>query len=222
MVLDGIRQLSIARTPATLRQRLVRSWIGEAAGLRWPAMNGPTANPFDLHYPEVAQALRAWSVLRTRGVLGRFLEADDLVQEVCFQAYRSVSGYDAERGSFRRWLFGVASHVAADLLRRAARANARGLGGDMLGSRAGGVPEDATTLSRRVARDEGLLNFLARVEDLEAVDRDLLIWRGLEGLQLGEVATLCGCSEETAKKRWQRLRARLRELPAATALLEHE
>ena len=83
-------------------------------------MNGPTANPFDLHYPEVAQALRAWSVLRTRGVLGRFLEADDLVQEVCFQAYRSVSGYDAERGSFRRWLFGVASHVAADLLRRAA------------------------------------------------------------------------------------------------------
>lgn len=185
-------------------------------------MSGPTANPFDLHYPEVAQALRAWAVLRAQGVLGRFLEADDLVQEVCFQAYRSVGGYDPTRGSFRRWLFGVASHVAADLLRRAARANARGFGADVLGSRAGGIPEDATTLSRRVARDEGLLNFLARVEQLEPAERELLIWRGLEGLQLAEVAALCGCSEETAKKRWQRLRARLRELPAAAALLERE
>ena len=57
-------------------------------------MSGPPANPFDVYYPEVAPALRAWAVLRSRGVLGRFLEADDLVQEVCFQAYRGVAGFD--------------------------------------------------------------------------------------------------------------------------------
>lgn len=200
--------------------RLVESWTGPAGVLRWPAMDPTDADPFAVHYPAVAPALRAWAVLRTRGVLGRFLEAEDLVQEVCFRAYRSVAGFDPARGSFRRWLFGVASHVAADLLRQAARARARGFGPDVLGSRAGGVPEEATTLSRRVARDEGLLRFLARVGELDEADRDLLLWRGLEGLQLAEVARLQDCSEETAKKRWQRLRARLRELPAAASLLE--
>ena len=51
---------------------------------------------------EMAPALRAWSVLQTRGVLGRYVEADDLVQEVCFQAYRSFARYDPARGTFRR------------------------------------------------------------------------------------------------------------------------
>ena len=185
-------------------------------------MSLPDAGAFNEHYAGMASALRAWAVLQCQAVLGRYVEADDLVQEVCFQAYRSYAKFDEARGSFRRWVFGVASHVAADMLRQAARARARGFGPDLLGSQAGGVPEDATTLSRRVARDEGLLRFLRRVQDLDDDDRKLLLWRGLEGLQLAEVARLIDCSEETAKKRWQRLRARLQQLPAANDLLEQD
>jgi RNA polymerase sigma-70 factor (ECF subfamily) len=185
-------------------------------------MSLPDAGAFSEQYGGMAPALRAWAVLQCHGVLGRYVEADDLVQEVCFQAYRSFARFDREQGTFRRWIFGVASHVAADLLRQAARARARGFGPDVLGSRAGGVPEDATTLSRRVARDEGLVRFLQRVEEFDEDERNLLLWRGLEGLQLAEVATLLGCSEETAKKRWQRLRARLQQLPSAAALLERD
>lgn len=183
-------------------------------------MDLPAASEFSESYAVMAPALRAWAVLQTQGVLGRYVEADDLVQEVCFQAYRSYARYEPARGSFRRWVFGVASHVAADLLRQAARARSRGLGPDVLGSAAGGVPEDATTLSRRAARDEGLQLFLSRVQELEPQDRQLLLWRGLEGLQHAEVARLLECSEETAKKRWQRLRARLQRMPAAALLLE--
>lgn len=197
-------------------------WKRGGAGLRWPSMSLPDAGAFTELYSGVASALRAWAVLQTQGVLGRYVEADDLVQEVCFRAYRSYANYSAERGSFRRWVFGVASNVAADLLRQAARRHARGLGPEVLGSAAGGVPEDATSLSRRVARDEGLLRFLRRVRELDEEDRQLLLWRGLEGLQHAEVARLCGLSEETAKKRWQRLRARLQQLPAATDLLEKD
>ena len=185
-------------------------------------MDRPAAGAFTEHYAGMAPALRAWAVLQTQGVLGHYVEADDLVQEACFQAYRSFAGYDAARGSFRRWMFGVASHVAADLLRQAARARSRGLGPDVLGSAAGGVPEDATALSRRVSRDEGLQRFLGRVAEFDAEDRQLLVWRGLEGLQHAEVARLLGCSEETSKKRWQRLRARLQRLPAAAELLEQD
>jgi RNA polymerase sigma-70 factor (ECF subfamily) len=185
-------------------------------------MSLPAANAFTELYADMASALRAWAVLQTRGVLGRYVEADDLVQEVCFQAYRSFARFDAGRGSFRRWVFGVASHVASDLLRQAARTRARGLDADVLGSQAGGVPEDATTLSRRVARDEGLLLFLARVDELDEPDRQLLLWRGLEGLAHDDVARLIGVNEETVKKRWQRLRARLQQLPAAADLLESE
>ena len=195
-------------------------WTTSWRGLRWPAMSLPDASVFSGLYADMAPALRAWSVLQTRGVLGRYVEADDLVQEVCFQAYRSFARFDEERGTFRRWVFGVASHVAAELLRQAARTRARGLDPEMLGSRAGGVPEEATTLSRRVARDEGLTNFLSRVENLDESDRQLLIWRGLEGLQHAEAAQLLGCPEATVKKRWQRLRDRLQRLPAAARLLD--
>jgi len=210
------------RSPQPEPRSLVSRWTRDAAGLRWPAMTLPDAGAFSEQYAGMASALRAWAVLQCQAVLGRYVEPDDLVQEVCFQAYRSYAGFDAARGSFRRWVFGVASHVAADLLRQAARAKARGFGPDVLGSQAGGVPEDATTLSRRVARDEGLMRFLRRVSEFDDDDRNLLLWRGLEGLQLAEVARLLRCSEETAKKRWQRLRARLQQLPAAAELLERD
>ena len=69
----------------------------------------------------------------------------------------------------------------------------------------------APSITTRAARDEQLRLFLDRVERLDDDDRELVVLRGLEELPLADVATLMGIGEEAATKRWQRLRARLRE-----------
>ncbi|MCB9898214.1 MAG: sigma-70 family RNA polymerase sigma factor [Planctomycetes bacterium] len=172
-------------------------------------------------YEPLAPALRAWAALQVRGPLGSVLDADDLVQEVLVQLYGSFARFDPARGDFRGWTFGVASRVAQSLLRRLARSSARGGGTALepLASRADSLPQDATTISRRVARDEGMQRFLARVLELDEDDRRLLVHRGLEGLGHAEVGALLGWTPDQANKRWQRLRTRLRDMPAVQGML---
>ncbi len=175
---------------------------------------------FSEHYTEVAPALFAWARLKVLGPLRDLADPEDLVQEVCFQAYRSFDRWDPARGAFRPWLFGVANHVVQMLLRKVARAHARLGVVQRLASQAGAVPAQATTISRRVARDEGLLLFVERVTGLPEDDRRLLVWRGLEGLRHADVAELLGVTEETAMKRWTRLRERLAGVPLVAGLLD--
>jgi len=156
------------------------------------------------------------------GPLHDLVDPEDLVQEVCFQAYRSFDRWDPEVGAFRPWLFGVANNVTAMLLRKVARAHARVGAVQRLASQAGAIPAEATTISRRVARDEGLLAFVQRVTELAEDERRLLVWRGLEGLRHAQVAELLGVPEDTATKRWNRLRERLAGLPAVAGLLERD
>jgi RNA polymerase sigma-70 factor (ECF subfamily) len=44
--------------------------------------------------------------------------AEEATQETFVRAWRSASTFDAERGSLRAWLFGIARHVIIDLVRR--------------------------------------------------------------------------------------------------------
>lgn len=169
-------------------------------------------------YEEAAPALRAWAVLRCRGPLGRALSPEDLEQEVCLEALRAIDRYDPERGPFRPWLFGVASRVASNAMRRLARGRLTP-GAPLSQGRAQQLPADVTTVSRRVRRDEALEALLATVEQLPDDERRMLLYRGLEGLEHAEIAELMGMSPEGAAKRWQRLRDRLREHPAASSLL---
>ena len=168
---------------------------------------------FTARYAAVAPALHAWACLSVRGPPGRHLDAEDLTQEVCVAAYRGNDGYDAKRGSYRAWIFGVAKNVLLMQMRSLARAHARSGTVEALQSRAGTVPEDATTVSRRVARDEGLARAVHQLQQLDEEDRQLMLYRGLEGLKHAEVGQLMGLETEQAKKRWQRLRTRLMALP---------
>lgn len=173
---------------------------------------------FAREFEPVAPALHAWAALRCRGPLGLAVEADDLFQDVALEAHLAYERYDPHAGSFRGWLFGVGARVAANRLRAAARRDAV-LGQRPLDSLGREPFDEVTTISRRVRRDEALRSFLASVEQLDETERALLIHRGLEGLEHAEVAELVGLSAEASSKRWQRLRDRLRELPAARDLL---
>lgn len=178
----------------------------------------PAPSDFAALYAEVATALYGWAVLRCCGPLGKAMTADDLVQEVCLEAVRALPRYDPARGAFRPWLFGVAHLVAANALRQLARGRLSP-GEAMSISRQQALPSAWTTVSRRARRDEAVESVLGWVRALPEEERRLFQYRGLERLEHAEVGEVLGIGAEAAAKRWQRLRERLQELPAAAALL---
>ena len=174
---------------------------------------------FTALYARVAPSLHAWARLRVRASLRARIDADDLVQEICLRAHRAFERYDAERGPFRGWLMGIANHVLKEALADLARGGHRVPAGDSERTRLlEQIPDDATAISRRVARDEGLAALIERLGELPEEERALLVHRGLEERSHAEVAELLGLDETAIRKRWSRLLERLREAPAFVSL----
>ena len=163
-------------------------------------------------YERVAPAVYAWARLRIRPEQRRRLDPEDVVQEVWCRAVTRFDSFDAEQTPFRAWIFRVAKYVLLEAFRSLRKTSPLGLPQDGDGVPSPDTfPDDATSLTQRVARNEELRAFLAYVETLDDHERDLVIHCGLEGLGYDEVATRLGLSRDAAKKRWQRLRARLVE-----------
>ncbi|MGE3171256.1 MAG: RNA polymerase sigma factor [Planctomycetota bacterium] len=172
---------------------------------------------FDRGAPDAFAALHArlaarlymWSSLRIPRPLWARLHPEDLVQEIWLRVVASLERYEPQRASFRSWVFGIAARTLAENLRRLAVRRREGVG------EAGGVAPDelplaVTSMVRGVARAEELKRLSELIAALPAPDRQLLLWRGLEGLPHGEVATRLCVSPEAAEIRWRRLVSRLR------------
>lgn len=121
---------------------------------------------------------------------------------------------EQDRIPFRFWIFRIAKNVLLEAGWPAQRPDRKR---SFAGSDEGGaealdqVADSITGVSRRIARDEGIAHFRSVVQQLPEDDRKLVLHCGLEGLALREVSERLGISEDAATKRWQRLRARLRE-----------
>lgn len=163
---------------------------------------------FEELFERVTPALQAWLALRAPR--GRGLDAQDLLQEIWLRALQNFGTYDAAR-SFRAWILGIAKNV---LLQSLARPASRSLDGASSTGSGFVVPDQATSLGRRFSRDEALELFLARVERLQPDERALLVYCGLEQYSAPEAARRLGLGAEATAKRWQTLRARLRDDPA--------
>jgi len=173
---------------------------------------------FASEWEAVAAPLHAWALFKCRGPLGQAWSAEDLEHEVAVAALAAAKRFDPERGGFRPWLFGVAHRVAAEGMRQLARG--RLLPGVAMSARQeAGILSELTSVSRRVHQDEALRMALDQLSSLSAEDRKLFIYRGLEGLSHADVAELSGDNAVSVAKKWQRLRDRLREIPAIRALL---
>ncbi len=177
----------------------------------------PARSAFEDLYGEVAPAVYAWARLRLRAPLRARLDPEDLLQEVCFRAWRRFADFDAARGSFRAWVFGIAHRVLQEALRELAR-GASGSPQSVVSHAVRDLPATTTAVSRRVVRNEELRAFLDRVERLEEDDRKLLLLRGIEGLPHADVGRMLGVSSEAAAKRWQRLVGTLADAPRLRVL----
>jgi RNA polymerase sigma-70 factor (ECF subfamily) len=146
-------------------------------------------------YIEYISAL-SYRLLRDRA------EAEDVVQDTFLAAFGQLrKGSTPE--TFRAWLSGIAVHqVHRRYRRRRLRAllglDAGGTDAVLQASAYVGIPAELRT-------ELGLLDAaLSRVPDPE---RAAWMLRYVEGHELEEVATLCGCSVSTAKRRIGRARA---------------
>jgi RNA polymerase sigma factor (sigma-70 family) len=169
-------------------------------------------------YERVAPALLAWVHLRLGPAARRQLDPEDVVQEIWLRALRAFPRFDPERGSFRGWIFQITKYELLDTFRglagAAQAAEAPAGPGRSAGLTSAGlsqVPDEVTAFTRRIARDEGMQQLLVHVAALPEEDHALVLHCGLEGRPAAEVAVLLGLTAEATRKRWQRLRAQLRE-----------
>ncbi|MFN0058670.1 MAG: RNA polymerase sigma factor [Planctomycetota bacterium] len=180
---------------------------------RAPATAAAAAE-FGMRFAEVAPALYAWARLHIHAPLRRRLDPEDVLQEVCYRAMNALASFDAERASFRAWVFGIAHNVLREALRslRTRGESVFGIGPRSTLHGLYAIAEEATRVSTRLARTEAMQNFLLELEQLEEGDRRLLLYRGLEGLRHHEVADLLEIEAGAVEKRWQRLRTKLQKL----------
>jgi RNA polymerase sigma-70 factor (ECF subfamily) len=160
-------------------------------------------------------------------MLGSFDEAEDHVQEVLLQAWRSRETFRGE-SSVRTWLYRVAANACLDTLRRDARRAVPA----RPGSPAGAGPSVAAmpwvqpypdSLLDEVAADQPgpeavavsretiSLAFLAAIQLLPPRQRAVLILRDVVSLPAAEVAEVLGTSVPAVTSALQRARATLRE-----------
>ncbi len=172
-------------------------------------------------YERLAPALYAWAAMRIHPRHRGRLDPADVVQDVWWRALDRFASFEPSSGSFRAWIFRIATNALTDGFRRL---NVRGqIPGPKHRAAQQSLPEDlvarATSISRQVARQDDVRSLIEAAGSLEPEDRSLVALCGLEGVPAADAAPVLGISKAAATKRWQRLRARLRESPVWRSLL---
>jgi RNA polymerase sigma factor (sigma-70 family) len=153
--------------------------------------------------------LLGWAHLHLHGRPS--VDAEDLVQDILCRAITLVDRYRGD--SFAAWVFAIGKHVLLEHLRRRRRGARIQLseGHSSHYERLGQVAADMTTLTRAIGRRDDSRRLHELLATLDPDDRQLALLCGMEGASSRTAAVQLGIGEEAAQKRWQRLRARLRD-----------
>lgn len=152
----------------------------------------------------VAPALVAWCELKVSGALRETVDPLDVAQETWCRAWKRFHTWNPETTPFRAWIFRIAKNVVLECLRRTRQDSGAGARSETLHE----APDTATTLSRRLAREEGVKALLDWARSLDAEEYAMFLHVGLEGLTYNEAGERLGLLKDTVAKRWQSLRER--------------
>ena len=90
----------------------------------------------------------------------------------------------------------------------------------MTDSLPGEMGAELTSITAQAHRNESVLKLVEFARSLPRDDAELLIRCALEGAQVKDLAPLFGVPPKTVTKRWERLRARLKERSIWSVFLE--
>lgn len=132
--------------------------------------------------------------------------AVDLTGEVFIRAFQLRARYDLSRPLCRPWLYGIASNVVGDHIRRRAVANRVGA------SLREETPDPAEIVNDRLAAQALAAALKNALSKLRSKDRDVLLLFALEELAYAEIAEVLSIPVGTVRSRLARARRRMREL----------
>ena len=141
-------------------------------------------------------------------MLGSVAAAEDAAQETFLAAFRNIGNYRG--GSFRGWLFRIATNACYDQMRAAKRHAGASL--EALLEDTTWEPRSKDASPEDQAMNAELAAEIARAFDALSPDhRAVLALADVEGFSYEEVAQAVGCSVGAVKSRLSRARARVRD-----------
>ena len=167
---------------------------------------------FEIHRPR----LRRMVEVRLDPRLAGRLDPDDVLQEVYLAAAQRMGTWSPERGSALLWLRMIAQQVLVDLFRHHVGAARRAAGREVVpaqsGAWSGMFVASMTSPSQAAARADLVEKVEAALEQMDAIDREVLVLRHFEELSNKEAAEVLGIQENAASNRYVRALTRLRGL----------
>jgi RNA polymerase sigma-70 factor (ECF subfamily) len=180
---------------------------------------------FDRHRSALRQAVQ----LRLDRRLRARVDASDIVQEAQLQAYRRLDDYLERRPMpFSLWLRKTAQEQIANHRRAHLETARRSVHREqpfpyesslMI---AGSLLARGSSPSRRIARHEYQRLVSEAVNELDEVDREILLMRNVEGLSQREIAQVLDLSHDAVRKRYGRALIKLEKLLAERGISEAE
>jgi RNA polymerase sigma-70 factor, ECF subfamily len=192
-----------------------------------PASQLPQSDHSPEAFERLARPLRRQIKVHCYRMLGSLHEAEDLVQETYLRAWKSFDRF--EGGSFRAWLYRIATNACLNALER--RKHGDRLLPDQLGPAASGPPgtpadnpwlepypdselegltgESPTPEARYSSRQAVQLAFVAGIQELPARQRAALLVCDVLGWPAAEAATLFDSSTASVNSALQRARETL-------------
>ena len=159
-------------------------------------------------FNRLVEAYQGYIYNLTLRMLGRRDAAEDATQEAFISAYRSIGQFRA--GSFKAWLYRIASNVCHDQWRKAKKEASISLDELVLNS------ERSLTNGRESPEEYALRRELGReiqkgLETLPQDQRMAVVLSDVQGLSYEEMTQVLHCPVGTVRSRLSRGRANLRD-----------
>ena len=156
------------------------------------------ADVFDRYYEHIY----AYAARRLGPDLG-----EDVASETFLIAYDRRDTFDPDRAEARPWLYGI----AANLIMRHSRSEARRLKALARGAEPGVGPDESDAVAGRVDATVARARLAAALRRLSHADREVLLLVAWAGLNQQEAAAALGIPPGTARSRLHRARRAMRE-----------
>lgn len=162
-------------------------------------------------------------LIRMSQQLRRRVDADDVLQETWLRIRSRYGGFiDSSVTHFYVWLYQQASQTLIDLHRRHCVAQSRNVNCEVPVSDRWWNPRSSNMISDYLAasltspsevasRHENIDNVRATLDEMEAIDKEIMTLCHFEGLSLDEVAELVGLKPATARTRYYKSLRKLKQ-----------